>query len=332
MWREYPRTAPWQRSQEQQRSFMPPPVPAPPPGMGWPPPVANDRTNFGGIVISLFLVALFFILQGISAFVDSHLPLLPRLGALLFFYLLPGISIALGIKAHKQSRRWDVVNQRRHLAAALGFTPDVPLAQPQPVPNLGALPLHTTIKLKINWFSTLTWACLAVCSFLLFWMWLFLFPNLMASSTFQEALEHVQHFFSFSPYPYIWPIYALPALVNFWNFSRSQRIEVTPEGLSVKHPGYDWFRSGQAAKQQMIWWQEARLFAIRGGKPGASSVRYELSGPFTVVTFERILRPRWWSRFRPGQSFGEYNMQMDALLALISAHTGLLLYDVRQHE
>jgi hypothetical protein len=44
---------------------------------------------------------------------------------------------------------------------------------------------------------------------------------------------------------------------------------------------------------------------------------------------DRIVRPRWWSRFRSGQSFGEYNAQMDALLALIAAHTDLLLYDVR---
>lgn len=32
---------------------------------------------------------------------------------------------------------------------------------------------------------------------------------------------------------------------------------------------------------------------------------------------------------RPAQPFGEYNAQMDALLALISARTGLLLYNVR---
>ncbi|HEX6779367.1 MAG TPA: hypothetical protein VF099_14250 [Ktedonobacterales bacterium] len=32
---------------------------------------------------------------------------------------------------------------------------------------------------------------------------------------------------------------------------------------------------------------------------------------------------------RPAQPFGEYNAQMDALLAFISARTGLLLYNVR---
>ena len=79
----------------------------------------------------------------------------------------------------------------------------------------------------------------------------------------------------------------------------------------------------------MIWWQDARLFAIRGGKPGARRVRYELSSPTTVVAFDRILRPRWWSRFQPGQPFEVYQAQMDALLALISARTGLPLYDVR---
>jgi hypothetical protein len=79
----------------------------------------------------------------------------------------------------------------------------------------------------------------------------------------------------------------------------------------------------------MILWSDARLFAIRIGKPGAAKVCYELSSPLKVVTFARIVRPRWWALYRPAQPFGEYNAQMDALLALISAHTGLLLYDVR---
>src|SRR5262245_4824310 len=57
-----------------------------------------------------------------------------------------------------------------------------------------------------------------------------------------------------------------------------------------------------------------------------SSAARQYQHPITqwrrVVNTER-------SRFRPGPSFGEYHAQMDALLALISAHTSLLLYDVR---
>jgi hypothetical protein len=118
--------------------------------------------------------------------------------------------------------------------------------------------------------------------------------------------------------------------MNYERWSLPQRIEVTPAGLIVKHRRYDWARNGQQGKKKMIPWHEAQLFAIRSGKPGGATIRYELSSPTTVLTFDRILRPRWWSRFQPAPSFGEYNMQMEALLSLICAHTGLRLYDVRE--
>ena len=322
MWQEHPQTPPWQRSQEQQHSFAQPPLPAPPPGMVWPPMAANDRTNFGVTVIGLFLFPLILVPQGIANFVDSHLPFLLRLGALLFFYLPLCVLILLGIKAHKQSRRWNVVNQRRLIAAAFGFTPDVPLAQPQPVPNLGALPLNSMIKHKINWLPTCIWACLTACIPFFFLLWTLLSFTLF----YGDPLQGVLHFWFV---PLVWGI---GVLVNYLVRSLPQRIEVTPEGLAVKHPGCDWASNHKWFKKQGIRWHETRLFAIRSSKRDGSTVRYELSGPTTVVTFDRILQPRWWLRFRSGQSFGEYNMQMDALLAFITAHTGLLLYDVRQHD
>ena len=107
-------------------------------------------------------------------------------------------------------------------------------------------------------------------------------------------------------------------------------IQVTAQGLIIRHSIYDWFKTTSGPFWKWgIPWSEARLFAIREGKHGASQVRYELSCPLKVVTFSRIVRPRWWALYRPAQPFGEYNAQMDALLALISARTGLLLYDVR---
>jgi hypothetical protein len=325
MWQEQQRTTPWQQSQEQQHSVIQPPIPVPQPGMGWLPLAANDRTGFGGIVISLFLFPLIFVPQGIANFVGSHLPLFPRLGALLFFFLFPGFVLALGVAVHKQARRWNMINQRRQIAAFMGFTPDVPLAEPQPVPNLGALPLYSTIKLKVNLVSSLVWACLMTCIPFLIWTWMILSFTLQYGDPLKRSLE--------TSLPDWSSFLGLIGFVMFFviRASKPQQIEITPEGLTVKHSGYqrgkNWLN-----KQQTIRWHEARLFAIRDGKPGGSRVRYELSGPFTVVTFERILRPGFWSRFRPAPSFGEYSMQMDALLALIAANTGLLLYDVRQHD
>lgn len=322
---DYPPNVPWQHAPEQQYPVMPPQPPTPQPGVVWLPPVANDRTNFGLLGICSIILATMFIPQGIANFVGSHLPLLTRLGMLIFFYLLPILAAAFGVLVFKQQRRWNRVNQRRQMAAAYGFASGVPLAEPQPFPNIEALPQQFIIKLKINWFALFALVCLVICTSLLIWLDFSISSDLFFGATLQESVADLSHFWGF-PFLIIFP--ALITLVR--PLVPPQRIEIAPEGLTVIHAPYDWASNKHQYKKQMIYWSEARLFAIRIGKPGATKVRSELSSPATVVTFSRIVRPRWWSLYRPAQPFGEYNAQMDALLALISARTGLLLYDVRQ--
>ena len=237
-----------------------------------------------------------------------------------FIFLSPFLVYAtlMFIKA----RRWNIINPRRQQAAAYGFASGVPLAEPQPFPNIEALPLPFKIRLKTNWGLVTSLFCLLIG--LLFFLQLNDYHSQRGWS-FQQSLAHITN---------NWPfLVALPlsmlAFCFVWT-ALSQSIEVTAQGLIVWHPMYDWFKtiSGPFWKWE-IPWSDVRLFAIRDGKPGASKVRSELSSPFQVVTFSRIVRPRWWSLYRPTQPFGEYNAQMDALLALISARTGLLLYDVR---
>jgi hypothetical protein len=172
----------------------------------------------------------------------------------------------------------------------------------------------------VKWLPTLAWAGGLVGIGLLVSLSLSFFSAFSSGATVQSVVEAVLRSWDRVVFPMSFPL--LLVVLR----SKPQQIELTPEGVSVKHSGSVW------GKTRLIRWQEARLFAIRDGKPGGARVCYELSSPTTVVTFERILRPSFWSRFRPGQSFGEYHAQMDALLALISAHTGLLLYDVRQHD
>jgi hypothetical protein len=105
---------------------------------------------------------------------------------------------------------------------------------------------------------------------------------------------------------------------------RPQRIEVTQEGLTVRHTA-GWVRHGT----NRIRWSEARLFAIRDGKPGEPAVHYELSSPYNVVQWTRARHNCWWALHRPAIPFAEYDAQMEALIALISGITGLPLYDVR---
>lgn len=79
-----------------------------------------------------------------------------------------------------------------------------------------------------------------------------------------------------------------------------------------------------------IKWSEARLFAIYPSrKPSDLPRYYELSGKDAIVRWRRM-RPDAPFRFtKKPASFDEYDRQMEALLSLIAAKTGLPLYDLR---
>jgi hypothetical protein len=321
---EWPDNAREPQAQEQAYPVMPPHSAVPQPGMDGLPPVTNDRTNFALLGALLIALSTIFLPQGIATFVESRLPLLARVGALLFFYSLPILMVTCGILALIQARRWEVVNRHRQMAAAWGLASGIPLVEPRPVSPSGALPPHFTIKLKTNWFAVVALACLVVGIVLLIWLDFSVPFGILLGEPFWESISYAWHF---SFFPVIPLIFALSPVILLVRSSWSQRIEVTPEGVAVRD---GWSSNRQQVHTQVILWHEARLFALRGGKPGASTIRYELSGPTTVVTFRRILQPHFWSRFQPAQPFGDYQAQMDALLALISARTGLALHDVRQ--
>jgi hypothetical protein len=73
-----------------------------------------------------------------------------------------------------------------------------------------------------------------------------------------------------------------------------------------------------------------RLFAIRGrGKQGTPATRYELATERWAVEWRRLRHVRWYSFEQPEFPFDEYDRQMEALLSLLAAKTGLPLYDLR---
>jgi putative Ca2+/H+ antiporter (TMEM165/GDT1 family) len=311
-----------QRSGLVQQHTSPQPLPT-----GGAPPVPNDRRHirlssfaFIGFALALEVLALL-------GDTHQHSPiLLVRLAALMPFAFILCVLVALGMYTFLQARKWDAANDRRQQAVIWGTISGVPLASPPPVPNGQALPAQFTIKLKVNW------VLLAAVVFLLVGVVFFfhISVNLVDYPSLQMSYDRIAQDW-IAPFA---PVLA-PTIKLLWPLARPQRIEVSPDMLRVRHPGFDWRKNSnrQGSKwhyeDQMIDWSEARLFAIRDGAPGASTIRYELSGSNAVVTFVRIVRPRWWSLYRPAQPFADYNAQMEALLAEISARTGRLLYDVR---
>lgn len=278
--------------------------------------VRDDRAGIRGL--GIVLITFFFLIGPLPLIgvlihgLQSSTPLItmvsylsPSLLVLILFYA--PLSLFLGSAYLRQAPYWKLVNNRRQTAAAWGFAARVPLAQPHPLPNVGALPLPFTITLRPAWP-------------------LFLAP--LGGITGLFVLMQIR--FNF-PGGFVFACISGALIgISFWLFF-PRKIEVTQDGLIVRHPFYDWWATEMrsALGTRTMRWSEARLFAVRDGKPGEPAIHYELSSPFEVVKWHRIRRPRWWSLYRPAIPFAEYDAQMEALIALISGVTGLPLYDVR---
>lgn len=295
--------------------------PQPLPAASGAPPVPNDRRGIRGTSFFFIGFALFLEVLALLGDTHQHSPvLLFRLAALMPFAFILCALVALGMYTFLQARKWDAANDRRQQAIIWGTVSSVPLASPPPLPNAQVLPAQFTIKLKVNW------VLLAAVFFLLMGVAFFIdiSVNLVEHPSLQASIDHIAQDWLAPFAPVLYPV--IRQLVDL---AKPQRIEGSPDLLTVHRSSFDWRKSSRKGdKDQMIPWSEARLFAIRDRAPGASTVRYELAGSNAVVTFARIVKPRWWSLYRPALPFADYNAQMDALLAEISARTGLLLYDV----
>ncbi|HEY7350020.1 MAG TPA: hypothetical protein VH599_17005 [Ktedonobacterales bacterium] len=289
--------------------------------------VKEGRPAHGAVVVGLVLSTLFLAVQSFATSIDE----LRRLSLLSLaeHYLIRLVIISALLLAIRmllvQGRHWNQVDYRRQMAAAWGFAAHVPLAQPHPLPNVGALPLPFTIKQKVKWLQALP-VYLVLClggGFLIL-------PtlSLIVTGDFKEGWQAASH----GPFLILsieWSLIIAINVMAWWLWPR--QIAITSEGLTVGlaltlWPGHSW---RPKRRQSTIPWNQARLFAIRDGKPNTPATHYELSSPYVVVQWTRLRRPRWWSFHQPAIPFAEYDAQMEALIALITGITGLPLYDVR---
>lgn len=160
---------------------------------------------------------------------------------------------------------------RRQMAATGAIGMLLPLAAAQPIPNLAALPLPFTIRLRPSWtaicITTLALCLLPLGFFSLFWLY-------KLSDAFPFILM-VGGFF-------LVPLAALVGGIFIWQ--GYTRIEVYDGGLRVAQRWSDTF----------IRWNEARLFAIfplnllnrRTNLP----ISYELSSRYGILHIPRVYR------------------------------------------
>ncbi len=102
-----------------------------------------------------------------------------------------------------------------------------------------------------------------------------------------------------------------------WTFRQPIiKITLTEKEIQIK----------QFDEERAIAWTDARLFSVFAVRRQGNNVYYELSSA------KRILRWNWdrsLRGLRPTTSQEEYNRQMEAVLRIIAAKTGLPLYDLR---
>jgi hypothetical protein len=219
------------------------------------------------------------------------------------------IMVLIRIRFHKR------FEQRRQRAAKGDASL---LAVEQPAPNAMALPLSITIGQRPKWGTLLLLpgiflALMAALAFLL----IILPPN-------GQALPQ-SNVLILAGSLLIVTLLLCGLLVAGLYAKVREQITVTEHGL---------IKVGLLRKVHSVSWEEARLFAIDGVY---GSMKYPYPLVYELSSAHDIVRWAWMRRnnmrvifiSQPTSSAEEYERQMQALLSLIAARTGLPLYNLR---
>jgi MFS family permease len=209
-----------------------------------------------------------------------------------------------------QERYWKRIESWRFVAS-LGN--ERLLADEQPEPRAAALPVSTAIKIR-----QLVERRLYI-GFLFFFVWYIAALSFFACITL---------FATFSLWPWALLIAVLIgglfALGMFFLLRIHHSMEITEDGIRV--------RSTPGGFTTLIFWHEMRLFACYpepGARNGDGAMVYELSSGSQVVYWTWMRKKNLLNTIMgPSMPLEEHHLQMQALCSLISAKTGLPLYDL----
>jgi hypothetical protein len=212
-----------------------------------------------------------------------------------------------------QERYWKRIEQRRF---AIIQGDQTALAVEQPRPNVASMRLPLTIKVRYTK------------EFVFLLTGILLLVALYIAGTFSWIGPW---FFTSNALLYFLIVFFLCAtlfgtLMFFLLFSRAgrQQVEVTEHGIKAWYGG----------KVATVRWEEARLLAMYnafGAQKNGAAITYELSSARDIARWTWVWRRTYLPGREPTVSLDEHNRQMQELLALVQAKTGLPLYDLR-HE
>jgi hypothetical protein len=246
-----------------------------------------------------------------------------------FFCIFILISAILTLALLPYQRRWFQRLELRRQAAARGDT--TLLADPQPMSDAYAVPLPVTIKAVPR--SSRSTVVLGVVFGVIFAFIAGVIAFLVVSSQYRvvraghPSVLHVGILPSVAII--VCAVVILVVLIvvlrrNVYN----QQITFTEHGL---------MQLGPSSQVYSIPWRDARLFA-RDAPPGIVQINNRLlPSTFQIASENEVVQWYWVrnsKRYKPpfGLSQAEYNQQMQDLLSLITARTGLPLYDLRKQS
>jgi hypothetical protein len=228
---------------------------------------------------------------------------------------IPGVlsilySCSLLLAFLRQRRTTGKLDQRRQRAASGDQSL---LASEQMTPHQAELSLPATLKLRPQLLGALF---VTVALMVLYLLVIFIALFIIQGITGAIFRQHFLFFLVFFLTALFIPILAM----SFVFFLRSKRsIKVTANGLRVN----------DGSGVHYVPWNEARLFAIYMGKKNIPPTYYELSSAKDIVRWGWTHKFTNFSTEVPTVPVDEYHRQMQALLSLITAKTGLPLYDLR---
>lgn len=247
-------------------------------------------------------------------------------GALGVFWLI--MDIALLITSHFQAKYWGnlvgdliwpilplalfswmgyfllVPDVRRRSAlqwAALYRSGEgVPLAAPQPAPDIAALALPFVIRLRPRWSFFLVYGlCL---------------PLLAAAVAIRGLLKEEDS----TLFAIVLFAFGLVIMLPVSLLLERRTLFVTEDGIGYRN----------IDEVEMLRWNDVQLLAVTGGN-NRRALAYQLSSSRQVIRWTRQMRSSRFMLIRPTMPFEVYDAQMWALLSVVDARTGLPLYDLR---
>jgi ABC-type multidrug transport system fused ATPase/permease subunit len=266
------------------------------------------RTTRPILLLSVIIWLVLFLFITLASVWASH-PLEYRVLLLYAFIVATNIgNIAMNMA---QERYWKRIEQRRF---AIIQGDQTAFVDEQPGPHVASMQLSLTIKMRYTKeFVFLLTGIILLVALYIAGTFSWIGPWFLTSN----ALLFFLVVFFLSAALFI-------ALIFFLLFSRAgrQQVEVTETGITTWYGG----------KVATVRWEEARLLAMYnafGAQKSEAAITYELSSARNIVRWTWIRHKTFFIGREPTVPLDEHNRQMQELLTVVQAKTGLSLYDLR---